>query len=641
QENFGVELKRLNLPIGLRDTDAFIETLIKAGGALTERLQRQRSRYLDAMADSHKYNSDARAAIFGEPDFVFSMCRLLSENGAFTALAATGSECKGFESAIQSEVEANKSYYLNEEPVIIDEADFSDIENLLKEKGVNLLVGSSDARRLEQTYHIPLVRAAFPVHDHVGGQRVRTLGYEGSLTLLDRITNSLLSATEHTYRAELYNSYYPAKLTKNTENPKASGSSLSAIHPCFNGCGSNYARLHLPVAKRCNLKCNYCLRKYDCPNESRPGITSRVLSPEEALDRYLTARDKVDNLTVVGIAGPGDALADFEKTKRTLTLIREIDENIVFCISTNGLFLPYYADELAKLRATHITVTVNAVEPAIGAKIYENVAFMGASYHGETGAALLMANQFAGISRLKELGIVCKVNTVVLKGINDEHIPAVAKKVRELGAELQNIMQLIPVKGSAFENTPLVSNMEILKLRKVCSAAIPQMNHCRQCRADALGTLDNDISRTFWWSEELEKEAAEDAFESHELLLFAVSSKGGVLVDQHFGHTEEFYIYEYNRSEVRFREKRSVYKYCGGKTDCDDQEDKINLILNALDGCKYLLCMRIGENPKRRLEQMGIQTFITYDRIESAVKEAVKTIGGVERKALCRVGDQK
>jgi nitrogenase cofactor biosynthesis protein NifB len=384
--------------------------------------------------------------------------------------------------------------------------------------------------------------------------------------------------------------------------------------------------MHLPVAKNCNIKCNYCLRKYDCPNESRPGITSRILTPEDALDRYLTARDKLNNLTVVGIAGPGDALADFEKTKNTLTLIREVDENVIFCISTNGLLLPYYAEELAKLGVTHVTITINAVEPAIGARIYEHVTFMGKSYHGETGAALLMANQFAGISRLKELGIVCKVNTVVLKGINDFHILDTAKKVKEIGAELQNIMQLIPVKGSVFENTPLVSNMEIAELRKACRGIIPQMNHCRQCRADALGTLDNDLSLTFWESEKLEREVVSSSFENTGSLLFAVSSKGGVLVDQHFGHTEEFYIYEYVNSEVRFREKRSVYKYCGGKTDCDNQEDKMDFILNAINGCKYVLCMRIGENPKTKLSEMGIQTFTTYDRIETAVLEAAQAL---------------
>jgi nitrogenase molybdenum-iron protein alpha/beta subunit/MoaA/NifB/PqqE/SkfB family radical SAM enzyme len=654
KDNFGVPLKRLNLPIGLRDTDEFISALSAAGGKASANLIEERGRYLDAMADSHKYNSEARCAVFGEPDFVYSVCRLLSENGAFTAIAATGSDCKPFIEAVKQETAAGGGFHFNEETLIFDETDFAMIESRLKEKEVNLLVGSSDGRRMEEKHNIPLVRCAFPIHDHVGGQRVRTLGYEGSITLLDRVTNALLSVTEQSFRGLLFNAHYPSnslergqgdmlsdgttpsfsKLRFLKSTPPQRGITLAAqektkTHPCFNGCASGYARMHLPVAMNCNIKCNYCVRKYDCPNESRPGITSRVVTPIEALEKYLSAKEKFPNLTVAAIAGPGDALADFEKTRETLSLIREADSDVTFCLSTNGLLLPYYADELFNLGVSHVTVTMNAVNPSIGAMIYEKINFMGESYSGETGAALLLANQLAGISRLKALGMVCKVNTVMLKGVNDAHIAAVAEKARELGADILNIMQLVPVRGSAFENTPLVSNMEIQEMRKSCGEILPQMYHCRQCRADAIGTLDKDMSGIFW-AEDKTEESAEGgvALRAETPILFAVSSKDGILVDQHFGHTEEFYIYEYNGSEARFKEKRSVYKYCEGKSGCDNQEDKMNFIINAISGCSCVLTMRIGENPKARLNGMGIKTFITYDRIESAVMEAAKYCSG-------------
>jgi len=58
-------------------------------------------------------------------------------------------------------------------------------------------------------------------------------------------------------------------------------------HPCFNGAvKGSYGRVHLPVAPRCNIRCNYCNRKYDCVNESRPGVTSALLSPVQQA-RYL------------------------------------------------------------------------------------------------------------------------------------------------------------------------------------------------------------------------------------------------------------------------------------------------------------------------------------------------------------------
>ncbi|HOG98319.1 MAG TPA: nitrogenase molybdenum-iron cofactor biosynthesis protein, partial [Methanothrix soehngenii] len=54
-------------------------------------------------------------------------------------------------------------------------------------------------------------------------------------------------------------------------------------HPCFSekACHS-FGRMHLAVAPKCNIQCKYCIRDFDCVNESRPGVTSQVLKPKEA-----------------------------------------------------------------------------------------------------------------------------------------------------------------------------------------------------------------------------------------------------------------------------------------------------------------------------------------------------------------------
>ena len=41
--------------------------------------------------------------------------------------------------------------------------------------------------------------------------------------------------------------------------------------------------MHVAVAPACNIQCNYCNRKYDCANESRPGVVSERLTPEAAV----------------------------------------------------------------------------------------------------------------------------------------------------------------------------------------------------------------------------------------------------------------------------------------------------------------------------------------------------------------------
>ena len=78
-------------------------------------------------------------------------------------------------------------------------------------------------------------------------------------------------------------------------------------HPCFSAHAHfRYGRIHLPVAPKCNIRCGYCDRRFDCANESRPGVTSAVVSPEEALVRVERALCQDNRLRVVGIAGPGE-----------------------------------------------------------------------------------------------------------------------------------------------------------------------------------------------------------------------------------------------------------------------------------------------------------------------------------------------
>ncbi|MCG7855251.1 MAG: radical SAM protein, partial [Methanoregulaceae archaeon] len=119
-------------------------------------------------------------------------------------------------------------------------------------------------------------------------------------------------------------------------------------HPCFSerACHA-FGRAHVPVAPKCNIQCNYCIRDYDCVNESRPGVTSKVLSPEEAVELVRRAIEKFPYIKVIGIAGPGEPLAN-EGTFETLRRLQEEFPNVIKCLSTNGLLLPEKIDLLKK-----------------------------------------------------------------------------------------------------------------------------------------------------------------------------------------------------------------------------------------------------------------------------------------------------
>ncbi|MDA8236072.1 MAG: nitrogenase cofactor biosynthesis protein NifB [Clostridia bacterium] len=398
-------------------------------------------------------------------------------------------------------------------------------------------------------------------------------------------------------------------------------------HPCYSaGAHHKYARMHLPVAPNCNISCNYCNRKFDCVNESRPGVTSEVLNPEAALAKFKIVKEKIDNLSVVGIAGPGDALANWENTKKTIQLIKEDDPQVVFCLSTNGLMLPDYAGEIIDLGINHVTVTLNCLDPEIGAKIYKHVIHKGQKFEGMVGARVLLEKQLAGIARLTENGVLVKINIVMIKDINDSHIPEVVKKVKELGVFVTNIMPLIPAPGSAFEIYPQTSTKELNQMRDLCQLDLPQMRHCKQCRADAIGLLGEDRSQEFSSVTDNKKPPELNNQPQSKRYKIAVASKYGKLVDQHFGYASEFAIYEGDGRSFQLVENRQVGKYCAGVEECDTGKTRKDGIIEALRDCDAVLTMRIGYHAKERLIQKGILSVESCDTIENALVYAVENI---------------
>ena len=262
-------------------------------------------------------------------------------------------------------------------------------------------------------------------------------------------------------------------------------------HPCFSekACHT-FGRCHVPVAPKCNIQCNYCIRDFDCVNESRPGVTTKVLNPDEAMELVKEALDKYEYIKVIGIAGPGEPLAN-EETFETLRRLDEQYPNVIKCLSTNGLLLPDKIDLLQKYDVGNITVTLNAIDPEIGAKIYQFVNYKGKRYTGIEGAKILLSQQLKGIEEAVKRHMIVKINTVYIPGINDKHIPEIAKKVGEMGVYTFNVIPLIA--QYKFANiTPPTMEMK-RKMQDECTKYVKQMRHCQRCRADAIGKLGEDV----------------------------------------------------------------------------------------------------------------------------------------------------
>jgi nitrogen fixation protein NifB len=404
-------------------------------------------------------------------------------------------------------------------------------------------------------------------------------------------------------------------------------------HPCFySGAHRKFARMHLPVAPKCNIQCNYCDRKYDCTNESRPGVTSEVLTPKQAVEKVSYVRGKLENLSVIGIAGPGDPLAN-EETFETLELMKKEFPEITFCLSTNGLNLPKNADRLKELGVRFVTVTMNAIDPEIGARLYDFVMFEGKAYHGEEAAKILIDNQLEGIRRATEAGITVKVNSVLVPGINMDHLPAVAKRAKELGAYIVNILPLIPVPGTKFESMRAPTSKERKQLQDECEVDIRQMRHCRQCRADAIGLLGEDRSAEFahftcGGGEKREGAPVAMELEGNTKYRIAVATTDGREVDQHFGFAEKFRTYVVEGPNITegpsidVTEEQEIPLFGPG------HRTKIEATSDKLKGMDAVISTKFGLPAIELLKENGIEPIEDSGDLEAAVRKAVASIRG-------------
>jgi nitrogen fixation protein NifB len=336
--------------------------------------------------------------------------------------------------------------------------------------------------------------------------------------------------------------------------------------------------------------------------------------------------------------------------------------DIKLCVSTNGLALPEAVEELARHNIDHVTITINCVDPEIGARIYPWIFWNKRRIRGVEGARILVEQQQKGLEMLAARGILVKVNSVMIPGVNDGHLKEVSGIVKAKGAFLHNVMPLIAKAshgtyyGLMGQREP--TQLELQALQDACAGDMAMMRHCRQCRADAVGLLGEDRGEEFTLDKiaameidygaamaerarvreaitaELDMKRALKAVPKFEEtasketttrnLRVAVATKGNGLINEHFGHAREFLIYEVGPGEQRLIGHRKCTPYCMGDESCGDGESVLGQIIAALAGVEVVLASKIGFEPWSGLESAGIQP--NGEHAMEPIEEAIRAI---------------
>jgi nitrogenase molybdenum-cofactor synthesis protein NifE len=175
KEMFDIDFKVLESVSGLRDVDALMETL----AMLSERpapakYERQRRILTDGMRDAHFYLSGKKVCLVLEPDLAIQTSRWLYEMGAGTEYAVLPTPAPSMGGVLAKETVVGDLFSLD--------GDF------------DVLIANSHGEDAAKRLGVPLFQTGFPVYKQLGATQRVTIGYRGTLAIINELANLLIES---------------------------------------------------------------------------------------------------------------------------------------------------------------------------------------------------------------------------------------------------------------------------------------------------------------------------------------------------------------------------------------------------------------------------------------------------------------
>lgn len=191
------DVPKLNIPMGLDWTDEFLMKISEVTGKpIPEELAIERGRLVDMMQDSHTWLHGKKFALYGDPDFVLGLTKILLELGAEPIHILSNNGNKRWGKAVQKVLDGYKQ---GVNCKIYVGNDLWHMRSLCFTEKPDFLIGNSYGKYIQRDtvykgkeFEVPLIRLGFPIFDRHHLHRMTTLGYEGAMYVLTTLVNAVL-----------------------------------------------------------------------------------------------------------------------------------------------------------------------------------------------------------------------------------------------------------------------------------------------------------------------------------------------------------------------------------------------------------------------------------------------------------------
>ncbi|MCX9154668.1 nitrogenase molybdenum-iron protein subunit beta [Niveibacterium sp. 24ML] len=191
------EVPKINIPMGVEWTDEFLMKVSEVTGKpIPESLLKERGRLVDMMTDSHAWLHGKKMAMFGDPDFLLGLTKVMLELGIEPTHIVCNNSNKRWEKAMKKLLESSP-YGVHAK--LYPGCDLWHMRSLCFTDKPDFIVGSTYGKTIQRDtlykgpdFEVPLIRLGFPIFDRHHLHRMTTLGYEGGMYLVTTLTNAVL-----------------------------------------------------------------------------------------------------------------------------------------------------------------------------------------------------------------------------------------------------------------------------------------------------------------------------------------------------------------------------------------------------------------------------------------------------------------